>query len=531
MAKIIVNYTDTVTGWVDKNNQLSDKVGDLSNLTTNIDSDIVGAINSLDSDIGTPSSLNTTAQTIVGAINEHEADLTTINDSIGAGGLNTTAQTLVGAINEHEADLTTINDSIGTGGLNTTAQTLIGAINEHDTEIGAASLNTSATTLRGAINEHEADLTTINDSIGTGGLDTTAQTLVGAINEHESDIGSMSLNTTASNLTAAINEHETDIGNMSLTGLSASDLSAAARELRTELGDVTSLATSASTAVTAINEIHSEVNTNTSNIGTLGSLTTTTTSDLVSAINELQTEIATIDSDLAFVNVVGDVTSLTTDTKLSTVAAINELVTRLDSADTDVTSIVRSKLSVNDTGGDGSLSYNSSTGVFTYTGPSASEVRAHISAGEGIDIASGVISGEDATTSNKGIASFNSTDFSVSSGAVSLQSERIADIVGAMVSGNTETNITVAYQDADNTLDFTINWPDPTVTVTGDVTGSTTFTDLGSATLDLQLGTGAIATANISNDAVDRTKLKDEVELVIYNSSGTAVKTMYGAGS
>jgi len=37
-------------------------------------------------------------------------------------------------------------------------------------------------------------------------------------------------------------------------------------------------------------------------------------------------------------------------------------------------------LSVNDTGGDGALSYNASTGVLTYTGPSASEVRASLSA-------------------------------------------------------------------------------------------------------------------------------------------------------
>lgn len=40
----------------------------------------------------------------------------------------------------------------------------------------------------------------------------------------------------------------------------------------------------------------------------------------------------------------------------------------------------RASLSVTDVGGDGSLSYNNSTGVFTYTGPSASEVRAHLSA-------------------------------------------------------------------------------------------------------------------------------------------------------
>ena len=38
----------------------------------------------------------------------------------------------------------------------------------------------------------------------------------------------------------------------------------------------------------------------------------------------------------------------------------------------------RAAVSVTDSGGDGSLTYNSSTGVITYTGPSASEVRAKI---------------------------------------------------------------------------------------------------------------------------------------------------------
>lgn len=79
----------------------------------------------------------------------------------------------------------------------------------------------------------------------------------------------------------------------------------------------------------------------------------------------------------------------------------------------------RAAISVTDAGGDGSLSYNSSTGVITYTGPSAAEVRAHFTAGEGIDISSGVVSGEDATVSNKGIASFATANFTVASGAVS----------------------------------------------------------------------------------------------------------------
>ncbi len=51
----------------------------------------------------------------------------------------------------------------------------------------------------------------------------------------------------------------------------------------------------------------------------------------------------------------------------------------------------RAAISVTDSGGDGSLSYNNSTGVLTYTGPSASEVRAHFSAGTGISITDGVV--------------------------------------------------------------------------------------------------------------------------------------------
>jgi len=42
---------------------------------------------------------------------------------------------------------------------------------------------------------------------------------------------------------------------------------------------------------------------------------------------------------------------------------------------------------------------------------------------------------------------------------------------------------------------------------------------------------GSINTTQITNDAVDSTKLKDVESLTIYNSSGTAIKTIYGAGS
>jgi len=52
----------------------------------------------------------------------------------------------------------------------------------------------------------------------------------------------------------------------------------------------------------------------------------------------------------------------------------------------------RGSVSVTDAGGDGSLAYNSGTGVITYTGPSASETRAHFSASTGIAISDGAIS-------------------------------------------------------------------------------------------------------------------------------------------
>ena len=60
---------------------------------------------------------------------------------------------------------------------------------------------------------------------------------------------------------------------------------------------------------------------------------------------------------------------------------------------TSIDSDVRSKVSATDAGGDGSFSYNASTGVFTYTGPSATEARAHLVASTGVtyDSAAGTI--------------------------------------------------------------------------------------------------------------------------------------------
>jgi hypothetical protein len=84
---------------------------------------------------------------------------------------------------------------------------------------------------------------------------------------------------------------------------------------------------------------------------------------------------------------------------------------------------VRNEFSATDAGGDGSFAYDSTTGVFTYTGPSAAEARAHFSAttntGAQYDPATGVfslsaipnasLSNSDVTINNQTVALGGST--------------------------------------------------------------------------------------------------------------------------
>lgn len=51
--------------------------------------------------------------------------------------------------------------------------------------------------------------------------------------------------------------------------------------------------------------------------------------------------------------------------------------------------LARAAISVTDNGGDGSLDYDSGTGVITYTGPSKTEVIGHFSGGTGVTIFNG----------------------------------------------------------------------------------------------------------------------------------------------
>ena len=72
-----------------------------------------------------------------------------------------------------------------------------------------------------------------------------------------------------------------------------------------------------------------------------------------------------------------------------------------------------------------------------------------------------------------GQAILSDGDGTFSYGSSGKSTEEIQDIVGAMTTSNTETNITVTYQDGDGTLDFVVNAAQPDVTSLGTLTSLT----------------------------------------------------------
>lgn len=79
--------------------------------------------------------------------------------------------------------------------------------------------------------------------------------------------------------------------------------------------------------------------------------------------------------------------------------------------------------------------------------------------------------------------------------------ESVQDIVGAMFTGNTETNITATYEDSDGTIDLVVAADITDINTAAD-SGLDGGVDSGDATLTLDLDNLAAATVDVSADSI-----------------------------
>ena len=99
-------------------------------------------------------------------------------------------------------------------------------------------------------------------------------------------------------------------------------------------------------------------------------------------------------------------------------------------------------------------------------------------------------------------ANLDTTDFSIGA-TISISDEAIQDMVGAMVTGNTETDITVTYQDLDGTLDFVLDNTTVTAGSYGSTTSIPTFTVDGKGRLTNVSPVSIATTLSIGDDNLD----------------------------
>lgn len=159
----------------------------------------------------------------------------------------------------------------------------------------------------------------------------------------------------------------------------------------------------------------------TGNGGFSGLLTGNVKGDVLATDGTVVLQNGTDGSDAVLTGTVSSLSNHNTDN-------LSEGSTNLYYTSTRADSAAKGAISVTDSGGDGSLSYNSSTGVITYTGPSATDTRAHFSNGTGVSITDGEVSIGQAVGTSDNVQFNNATisgDLTVSGTTTTVNSETI----------------------------------------------------------------------------------------------------------
>ena len=172
----------------------------------------------------------------------------------------------------------------------------------------------------------------------------------------------------------------------------------------------------------------------------------------------------------------------------------------------------RGAVSVTDSGGDGSLAYNSSTGVITYTGPSASEARAHFSVASGSGLSYDSGTGEFGTSSipNSQLANSAVTigGTSVSLGATQgtftgLTSLTSTTLIGTtLVSGSVDAANAISIASGNITFEGSSADANETILTAANATGSDKTLTLPNETGTILTDASSIANSNLANSSL-----------------------------
>jgi hypothetical protein len=203
----------------------------------------------------------------------------------------------------------------------------------------------------------------------------------------------------------------------------------------------------------------------------------------------------------------------------------------------------RGSISVTDTGGDGSLTYNNSTGVITYTGPSASDARAHFSVAVGSGLTYNSSTGEFGTNAIPNAQLANST-ITLGSTLVNLGDTKTTlagftsidagqfNVTGAGIQfeGSTTDAFETLLQVTDPTADQTITLPNATGTVAllNTISATTTGSGYGSLTYNNTTGVFDFAVVTDANIRGSISVIDSGGDGSLSYNSGTGVITYVG---
>ncbi len=167
----------------------------------------------------------------------------------------------------------------------------------------------------------------------------------------------------------------------------------------------------------------------------------------------------------------------------------------------------RAAVSVNDSGGLGSLAYNSSTGVITYTGPSNSDIRGLLSIASGSGLTYNSSTGEFGTSAipNSQLAN---DDVTIGSTAVALgaTASTIAGLTslasGTLIAGVEDAASAIEIGSGNITFEGSTADANETILTAADATGGDKTLTLPNETGTVLSTASSIANSNLANSAV-----------------------------